>query len=133
MKIFCLLLLLLCSMNSMSQEKIPFEIRDGHFYRYGEKPLFFLERCIMSVYHTNIGATACRWWKEWDLIPWQRMFLGISTRLNQFFRRWESGGIYKDCRGGSDDGHPSSRTLCLCRVGIRRVSLVAAEYTRYGK
>ena len=36
MKIFCLLLLLLCSMNSMSQEKIPFEIRDGHFYRYGE-------------------------------------------------------------------------------------------------
>ena len=37
MKIFCLLLLLLCSMNSMSQEKIPFEIRDGHFYRYGEE------------------------------------------------------------------------------------------------
>ena len=60
MKIFGLLLLLLCSMNSMSQEKIPFEIGDGHFYRYGEKPLFFLERCIMSVYHTNIGATACK-------------------------------------------------------------------------
>ena len=57
MKIFCLLLLLLCSMNSMSQEKIPFEIRDGHFYRYGEEiPIL----CIMPVYHTNIGATACK-------------------------------------------------------------------------
>ena len=72
MKIFCLLLLLLCSMNSMSQEKIPFEIRDGHFYRYGEKPLFFLERCIMSVYHTNIGATE-------DFLP-----STIVTLLNEF-------------------------------------------------
>lgn len=37
MKIFCLLLLSLFSMNSMSQEKIPFEIRDGHFYRHGKE------------------------------------------------------------------------------------------------
>jgi len=99
---------------------------------WGETPILSREMHYVRIPH-QYWRHRLQMMKVMGLIPWQRMFLGISTRLNQFFRRWESGGIYKDCRGGSDDGHPSSRTLCLCRVGIRRVSLVAAEYTRYGK
>ena len=115
MKIFCLLLLLLCSMNSMSQEKIPFEIRDGHFYRYGETtPILSGEMHYARIPH--------QYWRH----RLQMMKgMGLNTVATYVF--WNL-----HCRGRRDDGHPSSRTLCLCRVGIRRVSLVAAEYTRYG-
>ena len=43
----------------------------------------------------------------------------------------ESGGIYKDCRGGRDDGHPSSGPYMFVLSGIWWVSVVATEYTRY--
>ena len=85
--IFLLLLLAVMPLCVFSQEKIPFEIRDGHFYRYGETtPILSGEMHYARIPH-QYWRHRLQMMKVMGLIPWQRMFLGISTRLNQFFRR----------------------------------------------
>lgn len=83
MKIFCLLLLLLCSMNSMSQEKIPFEIRDGHFYRYGEEiPILSGEMHYARIPH-QYWRHRLQMMKGMGLNTVATYVFGISMRLNQ--------------------------------------------------
>ena len=132
---YLLLLLMLIPVGSFAKEKRTFEIKDGHFYVNGKvTPILSGEMHYPRIPHQywrhrlrmmramglNTVATYV-FWNLHETEPGKWDFEG-DKNLAEYIRIAGEEGLMVILRPGP----------YVCRVGVRRLSVVVAEYTGHG-
>ena len=127
---YLLLLLMLIPVGSFAKEKRTFEIKDGHFYVNGKvTPILSGEMHYPRIPH--------QYWRH--RLRMMRA-MGLNTVATYVFwnlhetepGKWDFEGDKNLAEYIRIAGDPPSRPLRMRRVGVRRLSVVVAEYTGHG-